>query len=562
MWLKGGGKMSAPVSAVLASKWLLRIAVVIVTGCGGLLHFAHAGPFGSLPRHEGQADSIRHLAQSGQLREIVDTATGIRLSIPVDIVSGPRSSKWGNNWKASDNRLNIDTLNFGRQRTLRSVYDTLRSIRGRSLTQDNYDGRSFTLQGRDSDGSFIHVQASESSGEVRGLSIVYSAWARDQLAPVVSSVVRSFQPFPDTRPAPTPEPIAPVSPPPSAPVARADPRVDSLREELDSLRSRIKEYDEEKRRREEDKRRSDRDDEIRKEEREKAGRQLKELEDRLRADIDRKTRERTPPPRVEAARQTPPSGMPLPLGKRVAFIVGINNYGELPPHQQLKSAVNDARLMSQTFSDLGFELAPTSENMTRREFAKAWQSFVERIEPGSSAAFFFAGHGVQLQGVNYLLPSDIPVPQSGNAALLQLEALNFSHLYQDILSRKPGISLIILDACRDNPFATQLGRSLGSARGLTVVKPVEGSFVLYSANADEQALDRLPSDTGDEMNSVFTRVLAPMLKQPDVPLQEIARRVRSTVADMTAHVGHKQWPSYYDGLTGNICLVGVCRGAR
>jgi hypothetical protein len=306
------------------------------------------------------------------------------------------------------------------------------------------------------------------------------------------------------------------------------------------------------------------EDEIRQQARKEAQEEARKTEERLRAEIDRRSVDQleaaTAAPAAESEIIEPEAGV-LPPGRRVAFVVGINTYKELPPQNQLQRAVGDAKLMRAAFRKLGFEVIPVADDVTRREFAKAWQTYLKAIEPGSTAAFFFAGHGVQLQGANFLLPSDVPAIQVDSPELLKLEALNFTELYSDILARKPKVSFLILDACRDNPFAQHYGRSVGGARGLTTVKPIEGSFVLYSANADEEALDRLPDDAPGEENSVFTRTLVPVLLKPGVPLQEVARHVRRRVAELARRVGHKQWPSYYDGLTGNVFLAGVSEQA-
>ena len=311
-------------------------------------------------------------------------------------------------------------------------------------------------------------------------------------------------------------------------------------------------------------RRKEAKEEIRQQEPKKEQEEARKTEDRLPTEVERRSADQreavTAIPADESDIIGAEAGI-LPPGRRVAFVVGINTYKDLPPQNQLQRAVGDAKLMRAAFRKLGFEVIPVSDDVTRREFAQAWQKYLKAIEPGSTAAFFFAGHGVQLQGANYLLPSDIPAIQVDSPELLKLEALDFTQLYSDILARKPKVSFLILDACRDNPFAQRYGRSVGGVRGLTTVKPIEGSFVLYSANADEQALDRLPDDPPDAENSVFTRTLVPVLLKPGVALQEVARRVRRRVAELAKRVGHKQWPSYYDGLTGNVYLAGVSEPA-
>lgn len=199
---------------------LIRIAVILIFASNLLTHEVAAEPFGSLAGRDVGTSGIRHTVQSGK-QEIEDGPTGIRLSVPFDIVTKSKRTKWGTNWKSSDNRLNIDTLNFTNQRTLKSVHQSLRSISGRRITHDRYDGTGFTLQGRDSDGSILHVEAIERGGEVRGISIVYSDWARGELAPVADRILRSFTPFPERRREPTISQPPAIDPAP--PVATARP---------------------------------------------------------------------------------------------------------------------------------------------------------------------------------------------------------------------------------------------------------------------------------------------------------------------------------------------------
>ncbi len=497
------------------------------------------------------------VVKSQQFKEVIDSLTGVKLSIPHGLVSGPTPAAWGNNWITADKRLRIAALRF--HKDLAAVYAPIRNRTGRRITLNEYDGTSFTLQGEDpAEGTVFHVQATERNGEVHGISITYERWARTEMVPIVSTIVRSYVPFPDRTSDYPPTSVSVVTPQPatmpSGPSSNGA-EIAELRAQIARLKEQIAQLKEEKERRD----REAREEEIRREEREKAAQKLKAIEEKLlSAELQLKNQE-VIRRRNEAYAIQPVGSSPLPGGQRLAFVVGIDSYPELGSDQQLQKAVNDARLMERTFSELGFEVIPVAENLTRRAFARNWQAFLRKIQPGSVVAFFFSGHGVQLQGGNYLIPSDISKLQPDSPEMLQLEALSFTQLYSDILGRHPKVSLLILDACRDNPFRASGGRSLGESRGLVAVKPIEGSFVIYSANADEKAWDTLPSDPPAERNSVFTRVLAPMLKQPSVPLQEVARRVRQKVAELASRAGHKQWPSYYDGLTGNVCLVGSCR---
>lgn len=115
--------------------------------------------------------------------------------------------------------------------------------------------------------------------------------------------------------------------------------------------------------------------------------------------------------------------------------------------------------------------------------------------------------------------------------------------------------MIILDACRDNPFAEGGVRSIGGSRGLARVDAPEGTFVMYSAGAGQTALDRL-SDNDADANSVFTRSLIPLITTPGLGMQEVALKVRERVVELANSVGHRQTPAYYDQLLGRFCPAG------
>jgi hypothetical protein len=245
-------------------------------------------------------------------------------------------------------------------------------------------------------------------------------------------------------------------------------------------------------------------------------------------------------------------------GSRHAFVVGVNAYDNLTPEKQLAKAVNDARAVGETLTGLGFTVS-RQEDLKRAELNKAWQSFLARVQPGDMVAVFFSGHGVQVGGINYLLPRDVPKLGSGEDGLLRGESISLQQMLDDLKQRSPGLSLVIIDACRENPFPLPGGKSIGGTRGLARIDPPEGTFVMYSAGAGENALDRLPGPD-PETTSIFTRSLLPLLKTPGLKLQDVALQTREAVRKLAATVRHKQTPAYYDEISGPpVCLVGLCR---
>jgi formylglycine-generating enzyme required for sulfatase activity len=245
--------------------------------------------------------------------------------------------------------------------------------------------------------------------------------------------------------------------------------------------------------------------------------------------------------------------------KRVAFVVGINSYDNLKPDQQLNKAVNDAQAIGTTLKDVGFQVI-AAENTTRTAFLRTWQRFLNSVEPGDVATVFFAGHGIEVGGVNYILTSDVPKAEDGEE-VLRGSAIRVSSLMERLREQNPQVSLWIIDACRDSPYAGKgVTRSVGSTRGLKREEPPKGTLVMMSAGTGQGALDALsPSDA--HPNSVYTRTLLPLLKEPGLEITELAKRVRGQVESLAATINHDQRPAFYHELSGNFFLTPQDGGA-
>jgi hypothetical protein len=240
--------------------------------------------------------------------------------------------------------------------------------------------------------------------------------------------------------------------------------------------------------------------------------------------------------------------------KRVALVVGINKYDNLPRERQLVKAVNDARAVEVALKSVGFEVIK-AEDVGRSAFNLAWQQLLNKLGPGDEVTVFFSGHGVEIEGGNYLIPRDVPAVGTGEVRRLKNESLSFDEMRRDLAAQGPRITVFILDACRDNPFADTRGRSIGGAKGLVPVQAEQGTFIMFAAGARESALDRLDDKDGDP-NSVYTRKLLPLLKEPGLRLPDLAQRVRGEVRQLASTVGHRQSPAYYDEGADDVCLAG------
>jgi hypothetical protein len=246
----------------------------------------------------------------------------------------------------------------------------------------------------------------------------------------------------------------------------------------------------------------------------------------------------------------PMLALPVQAAKRIALVIGINDYAEVP---KLEKAVGDAEAIAQVLGQIGFDVT-TAFNLDRRTLNVTLAQFYEKIEPGDTVLFHYSGHGVQLENDNYLLPTDIPAPNDGNAELVKSESLRLLTVVETLAAKGAGARVIIVDACRNNPFEQAGKRSIGGTRGLASVSPAKGDFVMFSAGAGQAALDRL-NENDPVQTSVFTRVLLTRLTTPGMKLRDIAASVKEEVEGMGQSVGHAQRPAYYDDLPESFSLL-------
>lgn len=238
-----------------------------------------------------------------------------------------------------------------------------------------------------------------------------------------------------------------------------------------------------------------------------------------------------------------------PQIQRRALVIGVDGYENL---ESLQKARNDALAVSNALVDLGFDVM-TLYDAGRRDINSAVSTMAGQIEPGDEVLFYFAGHGIEVDGRNYLLPSDVPVVNYGDESFLTGESIPAGRILDTFQRRGARTTVMVLDACRNNPFAQDGQRAVGGARGLVRMDPPEGAFILYSAGAGQTALDRL-SDDDENPNSVFTRALLPRLQEPGMSLHDLAKQVRRDVQKLASTVNHEQFPAYYDQMSGDLFL--------
>src|SRR6478672_11972897 len=241
--------------------------------------------------------------------------------------------------------------------------------------------------------------------------------------------------------------------------------------------------------------------------------------------------------------------------KRVALVVGNNDYRNVP---KLQKAVNDARTMGDTLKQLGFSVM-VAENLNRQAFSQSLLAFDNAVGPGDTAFFFYAGHGFEIAGQNYLLPTDVPAATEGQEELVRDASILADRIVERLQNKKARTSILVFDACRNNPFERKGTRAVAGGGGLAPMTQLpEGVFSIFSAGYKQTALDRLSNDDNSP-NSVFTRTFAKELLLPGENLVEVAQHTRKQVSEMADSIGHRQIPAYTDQMVDNVFLNGLAK---
>lgn len=223
---------------------------------------------------------------------------------------------------------------------------------------------------------------------------------------------------------------------------------------------------------------------------------------------------------------------PAFAAERVALVIGNADYVQAP----LRNPVNDARAIAAKLAKLGFDVMRL-ENAGRDEMEQAIIEYTERLGENTSGLFYFAGHGVQVNGHNYLIPVDAKV---GTEREVRIEALDIDLVLRELEHAGNRLNIVILDACRNNPFER---RFRGRSRGLAAVDAARGTLIAYATAPGDVALD------GDGNNGVYTEELLRALDRPGLGVEEVFKEVRINVAMRTDDM---QIPWESSSLTGEF----------
>jgi hypothetical protein len=233
-----------------------------------------------------------------------------------------------------------------------------------------------------------------------------------------------------------------------------------------------------------------------------------------------------------------PGPATAPFGKRVALLIGNSAYEHVPT---LPNAKNDATALAAAFQAAGFQSVTLKTDMKRDEVISALSEFARLADTADWAVVYYSGHGIEYRGVNYIIPTDARLLMDRD---IDLEAVDIGKV-MNIVDGAKRLRLIILDACRNNPFLDQMKRTIATravSRGLAPVEPDAGSLIVYAAKHGETALD------GDGRNSPFATALMNRIQTPNLEIRRLFDLVRD---DVLASTNKQQQPFTYGSLSGS-----------
>jgi uncharacterized caspase-like protein len=233
------------------------------------------------------------------------------------------------------------------------------------------------------------------------------------------------------------------------------------------------------------------------------------------------------------------SGSPALANKRVALIIGNSSYDKVA---RLGNPTNDASLMAETLKAAGFDSVDLRRDLNINNMRRALRDFVDKSSDSDVAVVYYAGHGIEVDGVNYLIPVDAVLDRDRD---IHDEGLSLERVLVSVDPAKK-LRLVILDACRDNPFTRTMKRTLASraiGRGLAKVEPTSpNTLIAFASKAGSTATD------GDGRNSPFTAALVNHITKPGLDIRRAFGYVRDDVLKTT---NSRQEPYLYGSLGGD-----------
>lgn len=224
---------------------------------------------------------------------------------------------------------------------------------------------------------------------------------------------------------------------------------------------------------------------------------------------------------------------------RVALVIGNSAYQHTSP---LDNPKNDALVMTKVLKELGFDVI-SSLDLSQNDMKRAIKTFAQKLEAGGRGTvglFYYAGHGVQVGGRNYLIPVSAKI---SSAVDVEIESIDLEVVTNAMNVAGNGFNVVVLDACRDNPFKSST-RSL--SRGLARINAPKGSLIAYATSPGDVAAD------GEGENSPYTAALVKTMQEPGLTIERVFKRVRLQVHEETKET---QTPWESSSLTGDFYFL-------
>jgi len=229
------------------------------------------------------------------------------------------------------------------------------------------------------------------------------------------------------------------------------------------------------------------------------------------------------------------SGTAAVSEKRLALVIGNSNYDH---GGSLTNPVNDARAVKISLERLGFKVMEY-ENCTQKTMKRAIDQFGSELKNYKTGLFYYAGHGLQVGGNNYLIPSDARLENEND---VEYDCIRAGRILAKMEAAQTRTNIVILDACRDNPFERSWNRG-AKGKGLAFMNAPSGSLIAYATSPGNTASD------GSAANGLYTSALLQHLNTPGLTIENVFKRVRTAVMEQS---GGKQIPWESTSLTGNF----------
>jgi len=226
---------------------------------------------------------------------------------------------------------------------------------------------------------------------------------------------------------------------------------------------------------------------------------------------------------------------------RHALVIGNNAYKFAP----LANPEHDAELIKQTLLELDFKVV-SKNNLSRTQFYIAVREFTEQLPTASIAFVYYAGHGIQLQGNNYLVPVDMQLTSEQSIAL---RSFPLNSLLDRMNAAPSAVNIVILDACRNNPFRSQSSSRFRTFSDIGLIRTItpKGTLIAYSTSPGQ-----LASDGQGRSNSLYTEVLAKQMLRPELVIEDILKNVAEYIRKKTLD---DQQPWYESSLVDSFYLI-------